>query len=124
MLLAAHTDPSLCPCRLYDDNVTEYGRIFYFYIWEVPIFLAMGMFAGVLGALFNSLHIKFAAFRAKYIPPRLVYRRLAEVGAAALLGVTPSMKSRSALRSCIGHSFDMARYCLQLALQSLLAACS
>ena len=66
-------------CRLYDDNQTEYGEIFYFYIWEVPIFLGMGVLAGVLGAAFNSFHIKCAAWRAQYVPPRLVYRRLAEV---------------------------------------------
>ena len=68
-----------CPCRLYDDNQTEYGEIFYFYIWEVPIFLGMGVIAGLLGAAFNSFHIKCAAWRAQYVPPRLVYRRLGEV---------------------------------------------
>ena len=66
-------------CRLYDDNQTEYGKIFYFYIWEVPIFLGMGVIAGLLGAAFNSFHIKCAAWRAQYVPPRLVYRRLGEV---------------------------------------------
>ena len=65
--------------RLYDDNQTEYGEIFYFYIWEVPIFLGMGVIAGLLGGAFNSFHIKCAAWRAQYVPPRLVWRRLGEV---------------------------------------------
>jgi hypothetical protein len=45
----------------------------------MPIFGAMGVAAGLLGAGFIRAHVAIAALRARYVPPRLPWRRLAEV---------------------------------------------
>lgn len=67
-------------CRLYDDDVTNVGRVFFYYIWDIPIFVLMGMASGGLGALFNHMHVGLVHLRAYYLPVRLIYRRLIEVG--------------------------------------------
>lgn len=66
-------------CRLYDDNVALYGRRYYYYIWELPIFTLMGILAGLLGALFVRIHVICSRLRAKYVPATSPKRRLAEV---------------------------------------------
>ena len=73
-------------CRLYDDNVTNVGRVFFYYIWDVPIFVAMGLASGSLGAWFNTMHVGLVHLRAYYLPNTLKYRRLFEVGPAAESG--------------------------------------
>ncbi|CAD6191589.1 unnamed protein product [Caenorhabditis auriculariae] len=36
-------------------------------IWEIPIFLLIGVFGGITGALFNYLNVKISCFRKKYV---------------------------------------------------------
>lgn len=66
-------------CRLYDDNLALYGKRYYYYVWELPMFAVMGAIAGLLGSLFIYLNIRATALRARYIPPRKPKLRLLEV---------------------------------------------
>ena len=93
-------------CRLYDDNVALYGKRYYYYIWELPLFCLIGIIAGLVGAAFVRLYVICSRLRAKYIPASNPYRRLAEVSIAfskswrrsclekqpdSLLGLTPAI---------------------------------
>ena len=42
-------------------NIT--GRLFYIYIWELPIFLAMAVVCGMAGALFVAANIRLRRLR-------------------------------------------------------------
>ena len=54
------------------------------YKWfELPIFILMGAFAGLIGALFNYINIKLTRFRSTYVKNKLV--SLAEVGVVAAM---------------------------------------
>jgi len=64
---------------LYDDNIALYGSKFWYYIWELPIYVFMGCIAGALGGWFIKLNIHFTSFRAKYIPASNRWRRFGEV---------------------------------------------
>ena len=65
--------------RLYDDNLALYGKRYFYYVWELPVFALVGAVAGLLGALFISLNIWATALRARYVPPRKPRLRLVEV---------------------------------------------
>lgn len=67
---------------LYDDNIALYGARFWYYIWELPIYVFLGCIAGVLGGLFIKLNIIFTAFRSKYIPASNRWRRFGEVSSS------------------------------------------
>lgn len=45
----------------------------------MPIFGALGVAAGLLGAAFIRAHVSIAALRARFVPPRKPWRRLLEV---------------------------------------------
>lgn len=66
-------------CRLYDDNLALYGKRYFYYIWELPVHVIMGIVAGLLGSLFIKLNILTTKLRACYIPPRKPWLRLIEV---------------------------------------------
>lgn len=68
-----------CLFRLYDDNIAVYGKRYYYFIWELPLFCFIGVAAGCLGALFVRLYVACTRLRAKYIPATNPIRRLAEV---------------------------------------------
>ena len=65
--------------RLYDDNLALYGKRYFYYVWELPVFALVGAVAGLLGALFISLNIRATALRARFVPPRKPRLRLVEV---------------------------------------------
>jgi len=67
------------PGRLYDDNLALYGKRYYYYIWELPVFVTMGCVAGLLGAAFIKLNIRATQLRARFIPLRKPLLRLLEV---------------------------------------------
>jgi len=69
----------LTPCRLYDDNIALYGKQYFYYVWELPVYAIMGVVAGLLGALFVKCYIACTRLRAKYIPASNPRRRVAEV---------------------------------------------
>jgi hypothetical protein len=64
--------------RLYDDNLAGYGRVYFYYIWELPLFVLIGVLCGVLGALFIQLNMLLTRLRARFVPPRRPHLRLAE----------------------------------------------
>ncbi|KAK9843640.1 hypothetical protein WJX81_000756 [Elliptochloris bilobata] len=70
---------------LYDDNLALYGARYFYRVWEMPVFGAMGVAAGLLGAVYIRAHVRIAALRARYVPPRMPWRRLAEVLVVAWL---------------------------------------
>ena len=55
---------------LYTDSLAFYGSRMFYYVWDVPIFLAMGAAGGLLGALWVHINIKITALRHRYIPVR------------------------------------------------------
>ncbi|KAL3138646.1 hypothetical protein ABBQ32_006406 [Trebouxia sp. C0010 RCD-2024] len=73
---------------LYDDSIALYGSRFWYYIWELPIYVIVGCVAGALGGIFIKLNIHFTAFRAKYIPSSNRWRRFGEVVFVAWLVAT------------------------------------
>ena len=75
---------------LYDDNIALYGARFWYYIWELPIYVLIGCIAGSLGGWFIKLNIIFTAFRAKYIPASNRWRRFGEVRPARAVTVCKS----------------------------------
>ena len=82
--------------RLYDDNLALYGKRYFYYVWELPVFALVGAVAGLLGALFISLNIQATALRARFVPPRQPRLRLVEVcpdqhGASSCLQAVPSL---------------------------------
>ena len=72
-----------CMRRLYDDNLALYGKRYFYYVWELPVFVLMGVTAGLLGALFIKLNIRMTQLRARFIPPSKPRLRLMEVLAAS-----------------------------------------
>ena len=65
--------------RLYDDNIALYGKRYYYYIWELPIFVVIGIVAGLLGALFVRLYVLCTRLRARFVPASSPRRRVIEV---------------------------------------------
>ena len=55
------------------------GANYYFYAWELPIFVLMGCLGGLSGALWIKCNIALTKLRAKYVPARLIKKRLLEV---------------------------------------------
>lgn len=64
--------------RLYDDNLALYGERYYYYVWELPVFVLMGVAAGLLGTAFIKLNIRATQLRARFVPPRKPWLRLLE----------------------------------------------
>lgn len=65
--------------RLYDDNLALYGKRYYYYVWELPVFVLMGVAAGLLGSAFIKLNIRATQLRARFVSPRKPWLRLLEV---------------------------------------------
>jgi hypothetical protein len=65
--------------RLYDDNLALYGKRYYYYVWELPVFVLMGVAAGLLGSAFIKLNIRATQLRARFVPPCKPWLRLLEV---------------------------------------------
>ncbi len=59
------------------------GARYYFYAWELPIFVAIGCGGGLSGALWIRINIAMTRVRAQYVPARCVRKRLAEVTAGS-----------------------------------------
>lgn len=64
---------------LYSDAHADYGRNFFYYLWEVPIFILIGALGGAIGALFIAINVQITRVRQRYIPVRCYNRRLVEV---------------------------------------------
>lgn len=57
---------------LYTDSLAFYGSRMFYYVWDLPIFVAMGAVGGLMGALFIKVNVKITQFRHLYIPVRWV----------------------------------------------------
>ena len=57
---------------LYTDSLASYGSRMYYYVWDVPIFCAMGAVGGLMGALWVHVNVRITAFRHRCIPVRSV----------------------------------------------------
>lgn len=56
---------------LYDDKVAAYGQVFYFHVWELPLFAAMGALGGLAGAAFIRMNVELTLWRHRCgRPPR------------------------------------------------------
>lgn len=64
---------------LYNDDQAKYSQHFWWYVWEVPVFVAMGCFQGLMGALFVKLNARLTNWRRKHITVKQTHRRVAEV---------------------------------------------
>jgi len=73
---------------LYTDNEADYSKKYWWYFWEVPIFLLMGAAGGLMGSAFVNMNVRITAWRHRYIPVRNKLRRLLEVIAIAWLTST------------------------------------
>lgn len=57
---------------LYTDSLAFYGSRMFYYVWDVPIFCAMGAVGGLMGALWVHVNVRVTAFRHRCIPVRCV----------------------------------------------------
>ncbi|QDZ22769.1 chloride channel protein [Chloropicon primus] len=70
---------------LYSDGDANYGEAFWYYVWEFPVFVIVGILGGLMGALFIHLNVKITMWRRKHIPVDKRNRRFYEVVAIAVL---------------------------------------
>lgn len=66
---AANFIADVCKCvclPVCRTNIT--GRLFYVYIWELPIFVVMAVICGMTGALFVALNIRLRHLRGRMMP--------------------------------------------------------
>eukprot|EP01025_Chloroclados_australasicus_P045910 TRINITY_DN5061_c0_g1_i3.p1 TRINITY_DN5061_c0_g1~~TRINITY_DN5061_c0_g1_i3.p1 ORF type:complete len:975 (-),score=102.89 TRINITY_DN5061_c0_g1_i3:1065-3989(-) len=70
---------------MYNDIVADYGQVYHYYMWELPIFIVMGVGGGLLGAFFVWLNQHITRFRYKYIPVTKPVKRLIEVIVMAII---------------------------------------
>lgn len=64
---------------LFNDAVANYSSVYFYYVWELPIFAAMGAVGGLLGFIFIFANKHITSVRRKYIKVRYPVRRLLEV---------------------------------------------
>ena len=64
---------------LYPDDVAKYSTIFYWYIWEIPLFIIVGVVGGVFSNLFVLGNKHLTLWRRRNIPPTNKLRRMLEV---------------------------------------------
>lgn len=70
---------------LYSDGDANYGATFWYYVWEFPVFVLVGILGGLMGALFIHLNVKITMWRRRHIPVSNKMRRFYEVVAIAVL---------------------------------------
>ena len=55
---------------LYTDSLAFYGSRMFYYVWDVPIFIGMGVMGGLMGAAFIKVNVKITQLRHRYVPVR------------------------------------------------------
>ena len=85
---------------LYDDATANYGAQYWYYVWEIPIFVLMGMLGGLMGAAFIQLNVQITGWRLRRVPvTRPTKRALEVVAMAAVTGTV--MFSASYFSPCV-----------------------
>ncbi|CEF99187.1 Chloride channel, voltage gated [Ostreococcus tauri] len=74
---------------LYTDNEADYSRNYWWYFWEVPIFILIGACGGLLGAAFVKMNVRITKWRALHIPVTDKRKRLLEV--ITIAGITSTL---------------------------------
>ena len=64
---------------LYNDSEANYGSQYWYYLWEVPMYVLLGVLGGLMGALFVRLNKALTKYRQRKIPVSQPFRRLLEV---------------------------------------------
>lgn len=64
---------------LYEEDVAVYGKEFFYFLWEIPLFILIGAGGGLFGALFVKLNVNLTYFRRKLVPQGKPLLRLIEV---------------------------------------------
>lgn len=75
---------------LFADDEADYSRVFWWYIWEIPIFVLMGIGGGLMGIVFVRANLAIMHWRAKHIPSTHGAKRLAEAVFVAFVTATLS----------------------------------
>lgn len=70
-------------------------------LWELPVFIAIGMGGGLLGALFVSASRRILRYRAAAAPPSKPWRRVAEVLCVVLLNAALKFAAPYFVGQCI-----------------------
>ena len=65
----------------YESNATSY------HLWELPLFLALGICGGLIGASFNALNIPLTRWRIRMVGPAGLKRFLESIAVAALISM-------------------------------------
>ncbi len=60
---------------LYSDSLAFYGSNMFYYVWDLPVFFAMGAVGGLMGALWVHVNVKVTALRHRVINFRRAPRR-------------------------------------------------
>lgn len=50
---------------LYGDLIAQYGKVFYYHLWEFLVFIAMGINGGLLGVAFVWMNKRLTLWRYK-----------------------------------------------------------
>lgn len=94
---------------LFTDDQAGYSGIFWWYVWEVPIFVLMGAAGGLMGAMFIRANVRITVWRQRFIPVSCRHRRLLEVLVVA--GVTALVAfSAMAISPCAPLPPAIARF--------------
>ncbi|KAG4067704.1 hypothetical protein HA402_005476 [Bradysia odoriphaga] len=92
-------------------NLGQFEPLPYEY-FEIPIFVTMGMFGGLMGAVWNSVNIKLTIIRSRYITTK--WGRVLEVAIAAAVTATVACCMMFTMNDCRPLGLDPTPYPVQL----------
>lgn len=92
-------------------NLGKFESLPYEY-FELPIFVLMGVFGGLVGALWNSINTKINLFRKRFIQKK--WGRVAEAICVSIIGVTVACVMMYSINDCRPLGNDPTDYPVQL----------
>ncbi|KAJ6641311.1 H(+)/Cl(-) exchange transporter 7 [Pseudolycoriella hygida] len=92
-------------------NLGQFEPLPYEY-FELPIFVAMGMFGGLAGAIWNSVNIKLTIFRSRYVTTK--FGRVLEAMCIAAITATLACCMMFTMNDCRPLGLDPTPYPVQL----------
>lgn len=84
----------------------------HFEYFELPIFVIMGIFGGLLGALWNSVNTSLNKFRSRFVKPKLA--KIFEAIFVSIIGVTAACIMTYLINDCRPLGNDPTQYPVQL----------